>query len=475
MKIILLVTALLFMGMPCWGSVNKAWLALKKSRGNVKGHLKVAKYLTRSGLYYVSIPYIKEYLARAGSSRSRRLDKLVDKVVNNVGVRQFEIFPIEVLARSSSPVIRYITAKKYFRVGQYGNALKALNGTIPRNHPIRPFALFLEASIFGFQKKYRSSIASYKTCVEETKRRMRRVKDENQLRQLAINRDYCSIGIARIQFAAGKYGKANLSYLDLPKDSFIWPEMLFEEAWNSFYQKDYNRALGKLVTYRAPVMRSIFNPEIEILKALSYMELCLWNDAQKTVNEFYKEYKRGFSGLQSFLAKHGKNYRFYYLLAKSYQNGKRSGNRLINRILRNITKDPAYIEIRDSLNKGKKEIALLKSLSRGGAKRVFTANLKETLLIQRNLVGAYVRKGIHIYKDQINSAFEGMSYINLEILGREKEAAYDLNTQKSEKRGDIKYLKRNERQYFWTFDEEFWADELGDYVFSLKSECGKEP
>ncbi len=470
MKIILLV-ALFFAEIPCWASVNKAWSTLKRSRGNVKNYLRVAKYLTNSGLYYVSIPYIKEYLARTQNSRSRRLDRVVDKVVNHVGVRQFEVFPVEILTRSSSPVIRYITAKKYFRIGQYGNSLKALNGTIPRNHPIKPFALFLEASIFGFQKKYRSAISSYKTCVRETKRRMRRVKDENQLRQLAINRDYCSIGIARIQFASGKYNRANLSYLDLPKDSFIWPEMLFEEAWNSFYQKDYNRALGKLVTYKAPVLKSMFNPEIEVLKALSYMELCLWNDAQKAVNDFYKEYKRGFSGLESFLNKHRKNYRFYYLLAKSYKNGKRSGNRLINRILGNITKDPAYVEISDSLNKGKKEIALLKSLSRGKAKRIFTANLKDTLLIQRNLVGAYVRKGIHLYRDQIRNTFEGMSYINLEILGREKEATYDLSDTKKEKRGDIKYLKRNEKQYFWTFDEEFWADELGDYVFSLKSEC----
>ena len=27
------------------------------------------------------------------------------------------------------------------------------------------------------------------------------------------------------------------------------------------------------------------------------------------------------------------------------------------------------------------------------------------------------------------------------------------------------------RLYLWTFNGEFWADELGDYVFSLKSEC----
>jgi hypothetical protein len=38
-------------------------------------------------------------------------------------------------------------------------------------------------------------------------------------------------------------------------------------------------------------------------------------------------------------------------------------------------------------------------------------------------------------------------------------------------RGDVAYLRRTDKQYFWTFNGEFWADELGDYVFSLKSEC----
>ena len=32
-------------------------------------------------------------------------------------------------------------------------------------------------------------------------------------------------------------------------------------------------------------------------------------------------------------------------------------------------------------------------------------------------------------------------------------------------------VERNEKQYFWDFNGEFWADELGDYVFALKSEC----
>jgi len=71
----------------------------------------------------------------------------------------------------------------------------------------------------------------------------------------------------------------------------------------------------------------------------------------------------------------------------------------------------------------------------------------------------------------LDKSFEGMTYIKLEVLGRKKQQVYTARYSGIRNRGDIKYLQRNEKQYFWTFNGEFWADELGDYVFSLKSEC----
>ena len=63
-----------------------------------------------------------------------------------------------------------------------------------------------------------------------------------------------------------------------------------------------------------------------------------------------------------------------------------------------------------------------------------------------------------------------MSYIKLEVLSRLRKEILDESNINKRTRGDIKYLKRNEKQYFWNFNGEFWADELGDYVFALKSE-----
>jgi hypothetical protein len=64
-----------------------------------------------------------------------------------------------------------------------------------------------------------------------------------------------------------------------------------------------------------------------------------------------------------------------------------------------------------------------------------------------------------------------MSYIKLEVLAQRKDKLYQSSPSGGNKRGDVKYIQRNDKQYFWTFNGEFWADELGDYVFALGSEC----
>ena len=452
-------------------SSSGAWDALVASRGGVSGYPKVAEELVKDELYFASVPYLKEYLTRSSSIESKRIDRLIDKVVTYVGVKQFEVLPTKILAKTATPSIKYILAKKYFRSGNYKAALNSLNGTIPRTHTTKPFALFLEASIHSIERRFKSAVASYKECVDQSRSQISKTQNKNMKRQLEINRDYCLVGIARTQFANKDHAKANLSYLDLDKRSPIWPEILFEEAWNSFYLADYNRTLGKLVTYKAPILDFIFNPEVVVLEAMTYLEMCLYEDAKKVSDQFQNTYERQHLGLSKLVRKHKKNYRYYYLLAKSRKAGRVRGNDLINRLLKSVNRDSAYIELVDKFVSGKEEIDRVNRIRNQKLKRILTINLKESLLLQRNLIGAYVRKSLNISRHHLGRSLEALTYIKLEMLKRSKDRLYGIEPEPLRGRGDIKNVKRNEKQYFWTFDGEFWADELGDYVFSLKSQC----
>lgn len=424
--------------------------------------------LVNSGYIYTAVPWMKEYLISTPKTLDANLEKSFDKMLQVTGVKPFEVLPERFLNRSRSPSIRYILAKKYLKKKRYEQALQEIKA-INANHPIYPFAMNLMGSAYSLMGQQDMAVSAYKDCQNASASRSKSESDAVAQKQLKLNEDICVAGIGRSLFAARKYEEANLQYLDISKSSYIWPNILFEEAWNSYYQGNYNRTLGKLVTYKAPVLSYIFNPEIDVLRALSYLKLCLYDDAQKESDDFYQKYMEPTRKMRTFLRSKGKNYDYYYRLYADFERTNRSSSELLSKLLSDVSKDGAFLEIKNSLIEASMELKKLSSL-RLRYSTTLRRLLSETIDTQRNILGGYVRKGLISKYAELYHAFEGMSYIKLEVLSQKKQRLYSP-VEKGNKRGDLRYLERNDKQYFWSFNGEFWADELGDYVFALKSEC----
>ena len=440
--------------------------------GDYEKYPQLVSELIADKMYFSATPFLKEYLTVTNKTNETALDKLLDELISEVGIRQFEVLPVNVLEKSNAPTIRYILARKFFRQGKYDQALKYLAKPIDGSNPVKPFALLLEGSILSVTSQGDKAIPIFRECIEVANSHISHAQDKERLWQLKINRDYCLVGIARTEFALQKYEAANLSYLDLQKSSIIWPEILFEEAWNSFYLKDFNRTLGKLVTYKAPLFHYIFNPEIEVLKALSYMEMCLWDDSNKVVEQFYAKYELENEQYKKYLNSLGKDYSKFYLLIKEDKEGKTPSGNLLSTALNSISRDSTFRELHASYGAAHNEIEAVNAMANSKFKTVIHENLRDALNLQRDLMGGYIKAQLYLYSAQMTKAFEDMSYIKLEILSKKKTELYDQVSMRGDRaRGDFMYVKRTDKQYFWNFKGEFWADELGDYVFALRSEC----
>lgn len=451
-------------------SVESIWNDLTRGKNRINNYPTIIKKLVDAKMYHTSVPYLKEYLVSSKRFNKAQFDQLLEEVIEKVGDRQFVLLPEKYLKRSSAPTLRYLLAKKVLRRGKLNETLKILNASIPASHSVKPFALMLEGTVFSYKKSYLSSVSSFKRCVDSSESQLSDATTLQRKRQLLINKDYCLAGIARSLYAARKYEQAELSYLDIDKKSYIWPELLVEEAWNSFYKGDYNRTLGKLVTYNAPVMKYIFNPEIDVLNAMAYLKMCLYDDSIQVVENYYRKYEKSTSVLGSLISRKKGDLNYFFLLINNYKNGKKFSTPLVNDLLDSILRDPAFLNLYESYTNGKDEIAKIKQIRNRRLRRIFAVNLKDSLTLQQKLIGSYVKRTLKISHAQLQKGFSGMSYIKLEILAQKKARIYSGVTETSN-RGDVKYLKRNEKQYFWNFNGEFWADELGDYVFALKSEC----
>jgi hypothetical protein len=221
------------------------------------------------------------------------------------------------------------------------------------------------------------------------------------------------------------------------------------------------------------VFTHVYNPEISVLSALTYYRLCLYNDASKEIEQFYAKEQPLANFLDGILRSMGRDFKKFYFLAKNHIEEKRlsTSHGELGVILNDIVRDPAFRELYDNFHRGKDELSKVKTVSDRALRNELLKALKESLILQRDLAGAYVRRKLLMVNDQLKSALEGMSYLKLEMINQRKEAIYNSNATDSDKRGELKNLTITDKQYFWGFNGEFWADELGDYVFSLKSEC----
>ncbi len=461
---------LLLISLPVFASYEAADRTYSRGSISLSGYRRTIIELVKDGHYYSVVPWMKDYLVKNNSSLDTELEAALDQMLYRTGVKPFESLPEEVLRHSRSGNIRYILAKRLMKRGRYDEALNEISA-VKSDHAAYPFVANMEAALYSHDGREKEAEAQYRECVSSSESRMSSVDSVVQKEQLETNRDYCIAGIARVQFGRKDYKQAENNYLDIPKDSFVWPEILFEEAWTSYYVKNYNRTLGKLVSYKAPVFDFIFKPEVEVLKALTYMKMCLYDDAKKTVDDFYDELLNPSRELRNYLVSTGKNYRRYYDLMAAHEEGKNSELSIINASLKSIRKDGAYMELKSALTGAISEYNALRSKPKSSMRANLLKNVQTLLDEYRTIIGAYVRAGLVGKYSELYTAFQGMSYIKLEVLALRKEQLYRSDTMSGAKRGDVKYIERNDKQYFWNFNGEFWADELGDYVFALRSEC----
>lgn len=450
-------------------SINGAKSIYDSRTSKTKKYRELVIELANSNAHYAAIPWMKEFLISSSSALDNKLEKAFDKILTHTGVKQFESLPIKYLLNSNSSSLSYLVAKKYYKQKNYNKALDYVK-KINANHPIYPFANHLTANIYAANGDQKNAISYFKDCERSSNSRS---SSESGIRkrQLLLNKDYCALGVSRSYFADKNYSQAELSYLDIPKSSPVWPEILFEEAWTSFYLNNYNRTLGKLVTYKAPVFDYVFNPEIEVLSAMAYLRLCLYDDAKKVSDQFWDNNLNETKDIRRFLNSRGNNSAFYYRLMQDFEKTGNANTKMLAKMLKSIDRDGAYIEIKNSLREAFLEFSEIKKLSNSKFRRVLLSNLEDVIDTQKRIIGSYVRASLVSKYAQLYRTFEGMSYIKLEILQRLKDKLYSFSENKSQKRGDEKFLERNQKQYFWDFNGEFWADELGDYVFALKSEC----
>ena len=381
----------------------------------------------------------------------------------------------------------FALGKEALLSGENEKAVSYLNG-MDSSSPLWPFALQLRGTALAVAGRNEEAISDFKSCASKASRVASYevkgiVNNGNSAREADDLRSRCVAGEARTLYQMDRFDDADRVYDSIPKKSFVWPDILFEQAWNSFAREQYNRTLGKLVSYKSPALTFMFNSEVDVLRAQSYLALCLYNDANDAIKEFNRRYTPVGEEVKEFVERNANNLGAFYGLGKSALRSslytKNGFYQLANRFVRGPYFQNLVLNERQVASE-MEAIRRFDSSQRGVSHNLgqgFPGFLNEVLQWRlrsvRLLGGAFVKNSLLDYHSALIEDYEKMAFIKLEMLRLAKDKlVYKHGSREERSRGNVEPSRRDD-QYKWSFNGEFWNDELGDYVFGLESECNK--
>lgn len=391
----------------------------------------------------------------------QNVQHFIEKLVMHTGTHYFNTYKDLELRKMNIPTTDLVMSKRNLYLKKYKYALKRLK-RMPKGHRLFPESKLVTGTIYNLKKEYDNAEKAWTKCSEAALEK-ENSNDGKAQRYFAVIKETCIINIARMEFKRGNFEKTIRLYEDIPKASFKWPYILIEKAWAYYYLGDYNRSLGILMTYSSPLLESYFMPEAEVLKALNYHKLCLYDDALTVINHYYTVYAPQSNKLKKVIKSQKGSLYFYNLMFSPISESEKS-SRFLRNLITQVSKRVKYNLDLNTL------FALNTELVRGDKR----SNTKRIMSMRRDLeeqINHYVKVSMYRFVNEIHSLSAEMFNIKLEILSSKRTLIYKNKKLAKEKRGSKDNVNKKEYQDFWTFKNAFWADELGDYSFGLESKC----
>jgi hypothetical protein len=285
--------------------------------------------------------------------------------------------------------------------------------------------------------------------VDECRRLLEAVVDEPGVDKEVRNE--AKKALARVLYEQGAFRDAYRLYREIDASELTLADVILEEAWAKYRQKDYRKAMGLLVAFRAPSFERLFKPEQYLLKTLIFMQFCHYGAAEDALLAFQDRYGEVLTCIQ--------------------QRGDLTENPQAHGILKG---QPAVQRVDGYLQELAREETVLGKLA--GAEAVVEAfqpiyDLKVREVERRrervwNREVERLKRTLFDYQEQANLlAYESGMHQYQKVKQMYYAAALESES-KAKKR-----VPRFSKQTYYEFDGEYWSDELDDYTFLIDDYC----
>ena len=419
-----------------------------------------------------SNPYFKHALpklvtiARYTEDNSE-LQRVVEQLFSKVGA---DAFP-----RSSRNHLYYLMGVRLYEKDQLARARKYF-AQISSKSDLYLRAKYYEGVIYNEQGRLKSAVRSFRDIVRSEVQ----VSNSRELQRVKDIQNYALLNIARIYYGIQRFDEAAKYYELVERDSKYWPESLFEAAYANFLRNDINSALGQVLTVNSPAfMDDEYIPEAKILKALTFFNLCEYNEVERILIKFDKKHRPMYDEMKSFVQEYAS------------KEGKKMADQAYERYFEEDGKGSHLDRAFFNTALHNRDLAALVNRLDMIDREVEIINEQKTRW--RDSIGNHLKK---VLEHDRQNYKRRAGLVMLREMARQTAYLGDLLTQSEIIRFEVVDAQRLDYQYkmanpdlddqltgksidfatsvdyiYWPFNGEFWADELGYYHYAEQGNC----
>jgi len=409
-------------------------------------------------------PFFKEAFEQLRSLRK-------EIIYNPPDLEQLTKFFMGNYSQSFQDQLNYVLGEFFYDFGNYQRALKHFE-TVSETSPDRAKSLYLMGLVQVRYKMYKSAVQSFQKAIDAAEKN----KSDPAVTDLAY------MALARVAYEAESHDAAIFYYKKVPRESIRAASVFYELAWTYLIKGDYSRALGAFHALHSPYFERTFYPELWILEARVYCDLCRYEEARKALSMFEKTVVVFLDPLKRFINAQKSPDDFYANFVAS-MNGQKIQNPLpknlaypvlsnvefanVYRTVRQIEKEQAEVEKHKGAL-GKFATEMLTKLAVLRKDRVFESGVKIQQILkdlEGTVTDALVRQ-TEIEVDINSVAMERMTEETRRMVGEGTQT----ETKEATKKGGSIAIVGGDTE-FWTFDGDYWFDETPYYRSLLTSQC----
>ena len=287
------------------------------------------------------------------------------------------------------------------------------------------------------------------------------------------------LALARTFYELGYYDVALYYYQKLPTESSRNAEAKLEQAWTYFLKNDHKKALGVFHMLGSPYYEKWFFPDLDLLEATIYLNLCRFEESNVALAELDSKYLSKQDVLRKFIEEMSAKEpaETWTTLVTYYQDGKgETGTGLPRMFADAVLDDIAFYNTYKQVQALRAERDALKANigALGEFGQEVLARVEESLQIKVDEGGLLILQELSEIDQELGALKTQALQVSFDIKKEEKQELQRKLAGEEELTGTADgttLLIVADDWHPWPFEGEYWLDEVANYRGNLRTEC----